>query len=207
MRVFPLIAVLSLAASARDLSQVLRSVEQRYNRAATLEAHFEQRYLVQGPGRRAESGELALRKPGRMRWQYASPAGKVFVTDGKVLWFYSPDENRAERSKMKNTEDFRAPLAFLLGRLDFRRDFANFELKDSGGDTTLVALPKSGNLPYTRVEFTLSPDSAIRRLVVHGSDATVMEFTFSNERLNTPVSDSLFKFTPPRGVEVVEVDQ
>lgn len=208
MRVFALIALLSLAAPARDLGEVLRSVEQRYNRAATLEVHFEQRYLAQGAGRRTtESGELALRKPGRMRWSYAAPAGKVFVSDGKVLWFYSPEENRAERSRMKDTEDFRAPLAFLLGKLDFKRDFGNFELKDTGADSTIVALPKSDKLPYTRVEFTVTPQNVIRRLLVQGTDATVMEFLFSNERLNAPVNDVIFRYTPPKGAEIMEAEQ
>ena len=197
-----------MAAPARDLSEVLRSVEQRYNRAATLEVHFEQRYLAQGAGRRTtESGELALRKPGRMRWSYAAPAGKVFVSDGKVLWFYSPEENRVERSRMKDTGDFRAPLAFLLGKLDFRRDFGNFELKDTSADTTIVALPKSDKLPYTRVEFTVTPQNVIRRLLVQGSDATVMEFLFSNERLNAPVNDAIFRYTPPKGAEIMEAEQ
>ncbi len=208
MRVLALIALLCLAAPARDLNEVLRSVEQRYNRAATLEVHFEQRYVAQGAGRRTtESGELALRKPGRMRWSYAAPAGKVFVSDGKILWFYSPEENRAERSRMKETEDFRAPLAFLLGKLDFRRDFGNFELNDTGAEATIVALPKSDKLPYTRVEFTVTPQNVIRRLLVHGTDATVMEFLFSNERLNAPVNDAIFRYTPPKGAEITEAEK
>ncbi len=208
MRVLALIALLSLAAPARDLKEVLRSVEQRYNRAATLEVHFEQRYLAQGAGRRTtESGELALRKPGRMRWSYAAPAGKVFVSDGKVLWFYSPEENRAERSRMKDTEDFRAPLAFLLGKLDFSRDFGSFELRETGEDSTIVAMAKSEKLPYTRVEFTVTPQNVIRRLLVQGTDATVMEFHFTNERLNAPVNDAIFRYTPPKGAEIMEAEQ
>jgi len=208
VRVLALIALLSLAAPARDLGDVLRAVELRYNRAATLEVHFEQRYMAQGAGRRTtESGELALRKPGRMRWSYTAPAGKVFVSDGKVLWFYSPEENRAERSKMKDTEDFRAPLAFLLGKLDFKRDFGNFELKDTGADATIVALRKSDKLPYTRVEFTVTPENVIRRLLVQGTDATVMEFLFSNERLNAAVNDAIFRYTPPKGAEIMEAEQ
>lgn len=208
MRVLALIALLSLAAPARDLSEVLRSVEQRYNRAATLAVHFEQRYLAQGTARRTtESGDLQLRKPGRMRWSYAAPAGKVFVSDGKILWFYSPEENRAERSRMKDTDDFRAPLAFLLGKLDFRRDFGNFQLQDTGTDSTIVALPKSDKLPYSRVEFTVTPQNVIRRLLVEGADATVMEFLFTDERLNAPINDAIFRYTPPKGAEITEAEQ
>ncbi len=193
-------------ASARDLQQVLKSVEQRYNRAATLEVRFEQRYLAQGRATRLESGDLSLRKPGRMRWNYANPAGKVFVSDGKWIWFFSPTENRAERSQLKNADDFRAPLAFLLGKLDFRRDFSQFEFKEVGGDANIVAHAKNDRLPYTQVEFTVTPENVIRRLVVTGVDATVMEFRFTGERLNPPLSDALFRYSPPKGVEIVEAN-
>jgi outer membrane lipoprotein carrier protein len=198
---------LCLTAEGRELGEVLKGVEQRYNRAATLAMRFEQKYLQGGRAQRAETGELTLRKPGRMRWQYDQPAGKVFVSDGKYVWFYSPAENRAERGKLKAADDFRAPLAFLLGRLDFRRDFGNFEFKESGGEAQVVALPKSDRTPYTRVEFTVTADNVIRRLVVQGVDATVMEFVFTGERLNPALNDGLFRYAPPAGAEVVEVEQ
>ena len=199
-----LLAAFGLAAQARELNEVLKAVEQRYNRASTLQVHFEQRYLSQGRAQRVEAGELTLRKPGRMLWKYTHPAGKIFISDGKWLWFYSPQENRAERSKLKEADDFRAPLAFLLGKLDFKRQFANFEFKAGEGEVTLVAYPTGDRMPYTRVEFTITPDNVIRRLLVTGVDATVMEFLFSIERLNPPVDDVRFRFTPPPGAEVVE---
>jgi outer membrane lipoprotein carrier protein len=199
--------LLCLPAESRELGEVLKGVEARYNRAGTLAVHFEQRYLQGGRAQRAESGELSLRKPGRMRWQYEQPSGKLFVSDGKYVWFYSPAENRAERGKLKAVDDFRAPLAFLLGKLDFRRDFGQFEFKESGGEAQIVALPKTDRMPYTRVEFIVTAGNVIRRLVVQGTDATVMEFIFTAERVNPTLNDALFRYAPPAGVEVVEVDQ
>lgn len=204
---FGCVLLLCLTAAGRDLGEVLKGVEARYNRAGTLSMRFEQKYLQGGRAQRAESGLLSLRKPGRMRWQYEQPSGKVFVSDGKFVWFYSPAENRAERSKLKAADDFRAPLAFLLGKLDFKRDFGQFEFKETGGEAHIVALPKTDRTPYTRVEFTVTPQNMIRRLVVQGSNATVMEFLFTGELLNPALSDSLFRYTPPAGAEVVEVEQ
>ena len=66
-------------------------------------------------------GDLYLRKPGKMRWDYKTPAGKLFLSDGKQVYFYNPATNRAEKTKLKETEDMRAPLAFLLGKLDFEQ--------------------------------------------------------------------------------------
>ena len=58
-----------------------------------------------------------------MRWEYAS--GKLFISDGKFIYSYYPDEHRAEKMSMKETDDMRAPLAFLLGDVDFDGTSAN----------------------------------------------------------------------------------
>ncbi len=207
MRLAAGLVLCALAAQGRDLKEVLKAVERRYNGAATLESRFEQRQLVGGRTRRAETGKLVLRKPGRMRWEYDQPPGKLFVSDGEWVYFYSPSEKRAERAKLKEADDFRAPLAFLLGRLDFKRTFGDFEMKEEGGEAVIAALPKSDRLPYRRVEFTVTAGNEIRRLVVKGVDGTDMEFLFSGEKLNVAVSDAEFRFVAPAGVVVEEADR
>jgi outer membrane lipoprotein carrier protein len=199
--------MLALAAQGRELQEVLKAVERRYNGAATLESQFEQRQLVQGRARRAEMGRLVLRKPGKMRWEYTQPAGKLFVSDGKWVYFYAPPENRAEKARLKEADDFRAPLAFLLGRLDFHKTFSDFAVKEEGGETVIAAQPKSDRLPYRQVEFTVTAANAIRRLVVRGVDGTDMEFLFTAEKLNVAVGEAEFRFVPPAGVTVEEAQQ
>ena len=114
--------VSSLWAADAGTSKLLKNIEDRYNRVQTLQTAFQETLVNQGR-RRTESGELFLRKPGRMRWEYRSPAVKLFVSDGKSVYFYSTETNRAEKMKLKETEDMRAPMAFLLGRLEFEKDF------------------------------------------------------------------------------------
>ena len=62
-----------LAADTKDiaLSIVLDGLENRYNRAKTLQVSFEESYMGSGRPRRSESGELSLLKPGKMRWEYS----------------------------------------------------------------------------------------------------------------------------------------
>jgi len=195
---------LSPAAAETSLWKLLQGVEQRYNRARTLQVRFEQSYSAGSRGRRTESGELFLRKPGRMRWDYSTPAGKLFVSDGKDIYFYSPSTNRVEKMKLKESEDLRAPLAFLLGRLDFKRDFGEFQVRAETEGHWITALPKSDRLPYRQVEFLVTPAFEIRRLRVAGQDNSVLEFRFAGERVNPPLSDALFTFQTPPGAEVVE---
>jgi outer membrane lipoprotein carrier protein len=183
--------------------EVLKDIERRYNGAKTLRVNFAEVYS-RGSDHRTEAGQLLLRKPGRMRWIYSDPVGKLFVSDGKNVFLYSPHTQRVEKMKLKETEDMRAPMAFLLGRLDFSRDFRDFQISKEAGVSTVVAVPKKDNMPYTQVTFVVGPMSDIRRLTVTGQDKSVLRFDFSNEVLNPPLDDKIFRYQPPAGVQVVD---
>ena len=93
------------------LARLFAGTEKRYNGAASLQLRFEQHYRGGGQPSRTESGLLFLKKPGRMRWEYRHPEGKLFVSDGKFAWLYSPGMNQVEKTALKMSDDVRAPLA------------------------------------------------------------------------------------------------
>ena len=192
------LATLAFANDA-DLSRVLKGVEARYNRAKTLKVLFEETYTVPGRPRRSERGELTLRKPGRMRWDYASPLGKLFLSDGRDVFLYSPDTRQVEKMKLKESEDMRAPLAFLLGKLDFSKEFRDFQMSPDPAGSVLTAVPKSDRLPYEKIEMLVQPDFTIRRLVVTGQDKSILSFQFDKEQVDPAVNDAMFKFRMPPG--------
>lgn len=192
-----------LGAQSVDLNATLRGIENRYNKAQSLELGFSETYTFKGR-KRTESGMLFLRKPGRMRWQYTMPSGKLFVSDGQFFYYYSPEDNRAEKMKLKEADDLRAPLAFLLGRLNFNDDFREFHSSEQGSDALITAIPKSDKLPYTEVSFLASPDFSIKHLEVRGQDGSLLQFAFDGEKKNPAVPDAMFKFSPPPGAEYVD---
>ena len=98
-----------------------------------------------------------LRKPGKMRWDYSQPAGKLFVSDGKFLWLYTPAENRVEKMKLKESEDMRAPLAFLLGKLDFDKEFQNIQASRRVPTRGSRPSRKPTTCPTRQVEFVVTP--------------------------------------------------
>ena len=191
------------AADSIDIPRTLEGVENRYNHTQTLQLGFTETYRVQGRVR-VERGELFLRKPGRMRWQYTAPAGKLFVSDGKFMYSYTPQENRAEKMKMKEADDLRAPLAFLLGKLHFADDFREFRAHPEAQGIYITAIPKSDKLPYSEISFLAAPDSSIRNLEVKGQDNSLLQFTFDNEKKDPKIQDSLFRFEAPAGAEFVD---
>jgi len=201
-----LLAVSAFAADPK-LVTLLQKVEERYNGAKTLQVLFTEQYTPPGSVRRTESGTLQLRKPGRMRWDYSQPKGKLFISDGKYLWIYTPADNRAEKMKFKESEDMRAPLAFLLGKLHFDKEFRNLQAQPEGNGTRITAEPKTDNLPYSAVEFVVTPMSQIREVKVTGFDHSIYDFTFDLEKMDPPLDSKLFQFQPPPGAVLEETSQ
>ncbi|MBZ5621488.1 MAG: outer membrane lipoprotein carrier protein LolA [Acidobacteriia bacterium] len=204
-----LIGLLAVSAIAADAptDSLLRGIETRYNRAKTLQVLFREDYTPPGKARRTESGILMLRKPGRMRWTYSQPPGKLIVSDNKFLWVYTPADNRVQQLKLQESDDMRAPLAFLLGRLNFDKEFRNLHARPEGADTRIVGEPKTDNLPYSEVQFLVTRDFRIRQVKVTGFDNAVLDFTFDQERLEPPLDGKLFQFEVPKGAELVEAGQ
>ena len=201
-----LLALAPAASADAGLDRMLKGIEDHYNHAKTLQVQFTEEYTAEGRSRRPESGQLVLRKPGRMRWDYTTPAGKLFVSDGKTVYLYSPDAHRVERAPLKASGDMRAPLAFLLGKLDFSREFKDLQTKAAGSDTVVTAFANSDKLPYGRVEMLVSPNFEIHRLVVTGTDQSVLTFTFTGETVNPKVDDGAFRFHMPPGATLAEAE-
>lgn len=192
-----------IAVAQSDSDALIKRVQQRYNAARTLSVDFTETYNMQGHQRQPEAGTLTLRKQGKMRWDYSQPAGKLFVSDGKSVYLYTATDNRVEKVPLKDTEDMRAPLAFLLGRLDMKKEFRDFKTRPGDGGIWLEASAKSDQLPYAKVDMLIAPDGSIHQLSVVGRDESELNFRFKEERLNPPVADERFHFVIPAGAEVV----
>src|ERR1700680_347677 len=95
-----------------DLSKTIAHLlEQHYHNARTLRAVFLQRYSEGPRAARVESGTVFFRRPGQMRWEYDSPEQKLFLVDGKTVWFYVPYDHTVTRAPVKESSDWRTPLA------------------------------------------------------------------------------------------------
>ena len=195
------LGILPLSAANVDLPVLLKGVEQRYNRAKTLQVQYNETYTVEGRARKSETGTLTLRKPGRMRWDYTAPQGKLFLSDGKNVYLYAPETHCVEQTPLKASEDMRAPLAFLLGKLDFAKEFRDFQLKPDGDIYLLTDKAKTDRLPYEKVDMLVTADYRIQKLVVNSQDGSILTFLFADEKLNLPVNDTLFKFQMPAGAQ------
>jgi len=187
--------------SAKDLAQ---KVDRHYNQLRSLKTGFTESY--EGLGiRRTESGTLLLLKPGRMKWDYTSPSGKLFLLDGKYAWFYSKGDPQVQRIPAKQLDDLRSPLRFLLGHTELEKEVNGLTIQAAaGGHFVLSGQPKGQEKRVQRLSLTVTADGTISGIEIEETDGALTRFTFTAEQTNTSVPAEDFHFTPPPGVPVVD---
>lgn len=197
-------AALPAGLQAQSVSQTTAGIERHYNSLSALQMQFEQSMEFGGRKRLAESGTLYLQRPGKMRWDYTDPEGKIAVSDGTIFRMYSPHSNQVRQVELEAMTDLRAPLSFLLGRMRLRRMFRNLEVEEIDGEKVLVGAGRGGQDFYSRVEFAFDPgDFRIEGIRIFGRDESVNVYRFSDERQNPRLSAELFEFKAPDDAEVV----
>ncbi|HEV2136310.1 MAG TPA: outer membrane lipoprotein carrier protein LolA [Terracidiphilus sp.] len=185
--------------SAKELAQ---SVDRHYNNLRSLKAGFTENYQGLGTDR-TESGTLLLLKPGRMRWDYSSPAGKLFLLDGKYAWSYTKGDAQAERIPAKDLNDLRSPLRYLLGHAELAKELNGLQAAPAAnGRFTLSGVPKGMESRVERLTLTVTADGVIDGITIKETDDAVTQFTFTGQQPNAPVPSSIFHFAPPAGVQV-----
>ena len=111
----------AVPAQTPTATTLAKAVDTHYNHLTSLQTRFSERYRGMGLDR-TESGTLTLRKPGRMRWAYDAPAGKLFLLNGKDAISYTPGDPQANRLPAKQLDDLRSPLRFLLGHTELAKE-------------------------------------------------------------------------------------
>lgn len=197
------------ALSAHELAvKTAAAVDAHYNSLHSLRTNFTESYDGLGM-RRTERGTLLLAKPGRMKWVYSEPKGKLFVLDGKWAWFWSDGSSEVQRMSANKLDDLRSPLRFLLGHTRLEKELSGLSAQNTGdGLVELTGTPgeTSPRQPnaISAIRLRVTADGSIRQLEIEQVDGSLTRFDFDHEEPNVPLNDTEFKFTPPAGVPVVD---
>jgi outer membrane lipoprotein carrier protein len=184
------------------LSSILKKVDDHYNHLASLRTRYTERYTGMGMDR-TETGTLLLKKPGRMRWDYDTPVGKVFVLDGRFAWFYTPGDAQAQRIPAKQMDDLRTPLRFLLGHTQLKKELENLAIAPTSAGFRIAGTPRGMQNQVRQLSLEVTPAGQITGMKLEEVDGATTTFTFSDQREDVPAPDSVFLFSPPPGVAVV----
>jgi chaperone LolA len=204
MRVLLALVVLSASATPDpQAAELARKVEAREKGLVDLQATFEQRYRSGALGREiVERGRLSLKPPGRMRFDYVSPEKKTFVSDGATSYFYVPEDHQVIVQSLKGERG--VLLALLAGREGILDRFEPALEAGEGAPRRLRLTPRKADPDVDSVVVEVDPTSLVRRIEILDAQGDKTEFRFDEIRENSGVPDATFRFTPPKGVEVIE---
>jgi outer membrane lipoprotein carrier protein len=204
------IGVICARAVAAEVSVPLQSstvvdrVQDHYQHTQSFGAKFSEELTGVGRPKLIRSGQVFFKRPGKMRWEFDTPQKEIVVSDGHKLYNYQPDLNQVIELPIERAFKSAAPLAFLLGIGNMRRDFtASLPLSTpTDGLVHVTLVPKGGG---ERLEMGLDP-STYDLTTVKVTDAlgNTTSITFSAVRTNIQLSDALFNFQVPPGADVVE---
>ena len=147
-------------------------------------------------------GTMALARPGKFRWQYAAPAEQLIVTDGSKLWLYDQDLKqvtvRPAEEALQGT-----PAALLSQKKTLTETFTVRDEGEVDGVKKLKLTPRSKESDFQDVSLWLKGSAPVRMLF-RDTLGGATDITFSEARTNARLDADLFRFTPPKGVEVID---
>ncbi len=201
---------LAATAAAPDVNEVADKVDATCSRVQDLSARFRQTATNRSLGQVQEaSGVVLMKRPGKMRWEYDKPESRLFVTDGKTLWAYSPVDRQVVVQDVGEAFSSRVPLSFLAGDCQVRREFtiAAVENAATRGSTSFMVLdlkPKQPEAGIARMLLEVNLQTyTVERATLFDAAGNTTVIALTNLKLNSGLTDEQFTFAPPAGVTVV----
>jgi len=222
MRTIVIVAALAAVAQAQEAkpaaqakptesaATVVARVQKYYDTTKDLRAKFEQKLESATRAPSKASGEVWLKKPGKMRWDYAKPDKRLMVSDGAMLWVYDPEDEQAYKQDLKSNA-LPAQVSFLLGEGKLDKEFDASLTKVDGlapDELALKMVPKTGTTAYRYLVFVVDGKTGqVRQTIIYGQDGSINRMSFVDVQQNKGVDDSKFKFSPPAGTKILKAPQ
>jgi outer membrane lipoprotein carrier protein len=170
---------------------------ERLNQSSGFSANFAQQvFSPEGDLIVAGEGDVKISRPNLFRWHTKTPDENLLVADGKTLWYFNPF---VEQVTMMWLEQATNQTPFVLLTRNDPKDWANYNIEQSGDDFTLVAKDAADNAGQFIV--SIAESGVVKRFFVIEQDGQRSEFTFSQFSAETP-EKSHFVFDVPAGVDI-----
>ncbi|MEN9891397.1 MAG: outer rane lipoprotein chaperone LolA [Pseudomonadota bacterium] len=178
-------------ATLRQFNQEVRSARARFTQTVT---------SPDGARRKTSSGRFEFMRPDRFRFVYEKPFEQLIVADGRKVWLHDPDLNQVTVRAMDQALGA-TPAALLAGN-QIERDFELKALPARDGLDWVQALPrgKDGQLRQLAVGFRGTALAALEIVDAFGQRSLLQ---FSELQTNVAFADDAFRFTPPKGADLV----
>ncbi len=155
-----------------------------------------------GKRKESASGRVALSTPRQFRWEYVKPYPQLIVADGAKVWVYDPDLKQVT-VRPQGVEEQNSPLAALIDPNKLDRDFIVRDGGREGGLDWLELLPKQAdNSTFQSARLGFDAKGLARMRIIDGLGQRT-DIGFSGWKRNPAFAASTFRFSPPKGVDIV----
>ncbi len=196
------------AADPAPLPDVIQKVQASYEAVRDLSAEFRQETHYEGFDTVVNStGRLQIKKPGKLRWDYAEPTPNQVVVADERVWIYTPEQKQVIVQPFAQMSDSQMPLHLLTGSARLDQDF---EVRRTTPATDakaieLTLVPRDAAAGLQKIEIRLDPKRyLITAVTLFESNGNRSAFEFNKIRTNTGLADEVFVFKKPKGVELIE---
>jgi outer membrane lipoprotein carrier protein len=146
-------------------------------------------------------GTMALQAPRQFRWETKKPYQQTIVADGQRVWVYEPDlEQVSVRSQ--SSEEAHSPLTVLTDLSQVDTQFTASESGERDGLVWLKLVSKAEEPEFEYAELGFSANT-LDRMLFKDQLGNTTEIRFSEWKRNPALAADTFKFTPPKGVDVI----
>ena len=185
------------AAPADNLTAVKR-LNKLLTNTKSMTANFSQ--TTKGASNGQFSGSMSVQRPNNFRWETKSPSEQLIVANGNSMWVYDKDLEQATKqgvdSQVGNT-----PALLLSG--DPSKIDKNFKITQPYDNKNYYVLyPKSGDASFKNLSVSFSGGKPVM-MVLNDTLGQTTSIKFSNIKMNPSINSNQFKFTPPKGVDVI----
>lgn len=181
------------ALSAQSNPSGLAQVQAHLKAVDTMTANFTQ----SGRGGQSLSGTLKLKRPGKVRFDYGRGADMLIVGDGRALTFYDAEVDQRQRWPINDS-----PLSVLLNPDQDLSRFSRVVRNDPQVLMIEARDPRRREFGTITIAFVKSPNApaglSLQGWNVLDAQNNLTSIRLSDQRFNVPLSDSLFRYSPPR---------
>jgi outer membrane lipoprotein carrier protein len=198
---------LSAADAGDDAAKTLDAVQKRYDAVQDLRATFSQTSFSAALGKETEArGSVVVKRPGKMRWEYTKPDGRVIVLDGNAIRIWSPEEKQLQIAALSPENVSPTALGFLMGQGVLRDSFDAKPVSEPGRHERGLLLHPKGDAGFESLTLWLDPKSLQLR------ESVVVDLFGNRTRVrldaiveNGGVDASAFELSAPAGADVIDM--
>jgi outer membrane lipoprotein carrier protein len=147
------------------------------------------------------SGTFMFARPGKFIWSYEKPYSQLLQADGDKLYVFDKDLNQVTVRSLGGALGA-SPAAILFGSNDLEKNFTLRDAGEKGGIDWLELTPKAKDTQFEKVGIGFK-DGNLQAMELHDVFGNVTLLTFSNIQKNPPINANTFKFTVPKGADVI----